>query len=384
MKRAEPSKSQFEGVDAELLAFRPTLAGVAMMLDFAGLNLWINIAIFIASAVVVWIAGVKLARYANVISDKTGMGQALVGLVLLGGVTSLPELAVAITSSVSGDASLAVNSILGGIAMQVAILAVADAIIGKRALTSVVPDPVIFLQGGLKILLLSIIAASIMVGDFPVFFAGLWIWLLAIVFCISLWLLSQLHSDKPWVPNDKQVSKEKENERAKEKAEEDKDKPLRWAISLACVAGFVIIVGGYVLSRTGDAIAEGTGLGHSFFGAVFLAIATSLPEMSTVYSTMRAGLYTMAMSDIFGTNLFDISFLFLIDVTGGGDAVMNSVGGFEGFAALIAITVTAIYLVGLAERRDRTIFRMGYDSLAVLGTYVAGVILLYFLRGSGG
>ena len=162
---------------------------------------------------------------------------------------------------------------------------------------------------------------------------------------------------------------------------------LRWrrfGVGLrACIVGGVIVVCGYLLSRSGDAIAETTGLGHSFFGAVFLAIATSLPEMSTVYSAMRAGLYTMAMSDIFGTNLFDVSFLFLIDITGGEDAVMNSAGAFEGFASLIAITVTAIFLVGLAERRDKTIFRMGYDSLAVMGTYLVGLVILYFLRGTG-
>jgi hypothetical protein len=33
---------------------------------------------------------------------------------------------------------------------------------------------------------------------------------------------------------------------------------------------------------------------------------------------------------------------------------------------------------------DRTILRMGYDSLAVVGTYLAGLVVLYFLRSSGG
>jgi cation:H+ antiporter len=354
------------------------------MVDFAAMGLPINLAFFAAAALAVWFAGVRITRYANVISDKTGMGQALVGLLLLGGVTSLPELAVAVTSSVSGDDSLAVNSILGGIAMQVAILAVADALIGRRALTSIVPDSVVILQGGLKILLLSIVAAAIVVGDVPILFVGVWMWLLAIVTGISMWVLSRVQGDKPWVPSDSEISKEKEEEQAKKKAAKDKDKSLNWAVMRAAIAGVVIVVAGYILSRSGDAIAEATGLGQSFVGAVFVAIATSLPEVSTVFSAMRAGLYTMAMSDIFGTNLFDTSFLVVIDIAGGSDAVINSAGRFEGFAALIAISVTAIFLVGLAERRDRTILRMGYDSLAVMGTYLAGLVVLYFLRSSGG
>ncbi|WEX73964.1 sodium:calcium antiporter [Sinorhizobium numidicum] len=354
------------------------------MLDFTGLGLWLNIPAFAGAAIAVWMAGVRITRDANIIGGKTGVGQALIGVLLLGGITSLPELVVAVTSSLSGDASLAVNSILGGIAMQVAILALADAMIGRRALTSVIPDPVVMLQGGFKILLLSIVAASIVVGDSPVLFSGLWMWLLIAVTGVSIWVMSRMQHDKPWIANDEEITRERENERARKEAEGGKGKSLRKAVRGAAVCGGVIVFAGYVLSRTGDAIAEASGLGQSFIGAVVVAIATSLPEMSTVFSATRAGLYTMAMSDIFGTNLFDLSFLFLIDLTGGADAVMNGVGRFETFAALMAITVTAIFLVGLSERRDRTIFRMGYDSLAVLTVYLTGLIILYFLRDSSG
>lgn len=357
------------------------------MLDFAGLGLWLNLALFAGAAVAVWMAGVRITGYANAISEKTGLGQAFIGVVLLGGVTSLPEVTVGVTSSLSGDASLAVNSILGGIAMQVAILAFADMLIGRKALTSVIPDPVVMLQGGFKILLLSIVAASIVVGDVPVLFSGVWMWLLAALTVFGLWVLSRTQRDRPWIANDEEVTPEKEEDRASKAAEGSKKKSLReigWATA-GCAA--VIIVAGYLLSRSGDAIAEATGLGQSFIGAVLVAIATSLPEVSTVFSATRAGLYTMAMSDIFGTNLIDIFLLFIVDLTGGADAVMNGAGRFEAFAALIAITVTAIFFIGLVERRDRTILKMGYDSFAVLCVYLSGLVVLYFLRdvsGGGG
>ena len=41
-------------------------------------------------------------------------------------------------------------------------------------------------------------------------------------------------------------------------------------------------------------------------------------------------------------------------------------------------------VAGLAERRNRTVLRMGYDSAAVLATYLAGLTVLYFLREGGG
>ncbi|RVH93909.1 sodium:calcium antiporter, partial [Sinorhizobium medicae] len=223
------------------------------MLDFTGLGLWLNLAIFAGAAVAVWMAGVRITGYANAISEKTGVGQAFIGVVLLGGVTSLPEVTVGVTSSLSGDASLAVNSILGGIAMQVAILAFADMLIGRKALTSVIPDPVVMLQGGFKILLLSIVAASIVVGDVPVLFSGVWMWLLAAVTVFGLWVLSRTQRDRPWIANDEEVTPEKEEDRARKAAESSKKKSLRdigWATA-AC--GAVIIVAGYLLSRSGDA-----------------------------------------------------------------------------------------------------------------------------------
>ena len=45
------------------------------------------------------------------------------------------------------------------------------------------------------------------------------------------------------------------------------------------------------------------------------------------------------------------------------------------------ILVTAIFVAGLAERRDRTGLGIGYDSAAVLVTYLGGIAILYSLRG---
>jgi len=354
------------------------------MPNLAEASLAVAIPIFLVAAVLVWIAGVRITRYANVISERTGLGQALIGFLLLGGVTSLPELAVAVSAAVSGDQALAVNSILGGVAMQVAILAVADMMIGRRALTHFIPDPSVFLQASLKILVLSIVAAGLVVGDRPVLGIGLWSWVLLVATGASVWILSRVSSRPAWVPDDRRVSKQAEAQRASEVAATDSDKSIAWAVWRAVVAGAVIVVAGYALSRTGDAIATQSGLGQSFVGAAFLAVATSLPELSTVLSAMRAGLYTMAMSDIFGTNILDVSFLFVVDLAGGDGAVLADGSAFSTFAALIGITVTAIFIVGLAERRDRTVLRMGYDSLAVLLTYLAGLVVLYFLREGGG
>jgi cation:H+ antiporter len=87
----------------------------------------------------------------------------------------------------------------------------------------------------------------------------------------------------------------------------------------------------------------------------------------------------MAISDTFGSNLFNLGLILLADAIFVGDPILNHAGRFEIIAALLGIVLTAIYLIGLLEREDRTIFGMGYDSLAVLLVYLAGLVLLYFV-----
>jgi len=350
------------------------------MPDISSLSAWFALPVFVGAAVVVWFSGARITKYADIISEKTGIGQAVLGVLMLGGITSLPEVAVALTSSISGDAALAVNSVLGGVAMQVTILAVADAFIGRQALTSVVPNSVVMVQAGLKILLLSIVAAAIMTGDIPVLGAGLWMWLLLLTTGTSLYILARTQKRSAWKINPNANDGVLPDSEAEKREKKEKDQSLRSAMIGAITTGIIIVISGYALSRSADVIAESTGLGQSFVGAVFLAISTSLPEVSTVFTAMRGGLYTLAISDIFGTNLFDIGLLFFVDITGGSEAVMNEIGAFSGFATLLGSVVTAIFLIGLAERNDKTIFRMGYDSAVVLVTYFGGLVVLYFLK----
>ncbi|WP_119459218.1 sodium:calcium antiporter [Rhodospirillaceae bacterium SYSU D60014] len=364
-------------------------------LNFKGYSLWINIAVFVVAAAVVWLAGARLSRYATTISDRTGIGKAFIGLVLLGGITSLPEVATSITASWSGNAALAVNNLLGGVAMQVAVLVLADAAIGRDALTSVIARPGVLLQGALGVLLLVLVIAGITVGEVPVFGVGGWSVGILVLYFLSVWLIAQYGARETWAAADRREAPgraEKQGSRKRKDGEhrqgENADDSGRGAESPSLgrtvlktvIAGLAILIAGFLVARTGDAIAAKTGLGSSFVGAVFVAIATSLPEISTVLSAMRLRQYEMAISDIFGTNLFDLVLIFVVDVVYVGGLVLDEVGRFSSFAALLGIAVTTIYIVGLIERKDRTMLRMGGDSVAVLGVYIGGLVILYTLR----
>jgi cation:H+ antiporter len=352
------------------------------MMDFTQLGLPVNLGLFALAAVAVWFAGSRLTHYADAISKATGIGQAVIGVILLAGVTSLPEIGVTSTAALAGNAQLAVNNLFGSIALQVMLLAIVDFAVGRRALTAAVPEPAVMLEGSLNVILISMAAAAMVVGDVSVFGVGLWSWIFIVAYVACIRALANAEGRHPWLAaRDDEVDRPLiEEQQEKEEASGEERGSLRALLVKTSAVAAAILALGFVVARSGDAIAQQSGLGQSFVGFVLVAFATSLPELSTALTAARRGLYTMAISDILGTNLLNVAMLFLVDLLDTGEPVLNRLDDFAIFGALLAVVLTALFLAGLAERRDKSILRMGYDSVLVIVVYVVGIALLYTLR----
>jgi len=81
---------------------------------------------FLLAALVIGVAGVALTRRADMLADRTGLGEAVAGAVFLGVTTSLSGTVTSITAAAQGATSLSISNALGGIAAQTAFLAIAD------------------------------------------------------------------------------------------------------------------------------------------------------------------------------------------------------------------------------------------------------------------
>lgn len=344
------------------------------MFEHAALPL--NLALFVAAAAVVWIAAIRLTHAADEIATRTGLGQELVGLLLLGGVTSLPELAVAVSATAQGTPALTIGDLLGSAAVNVIILAIADATIRRRALTSVQGSPKVLLIGVLGTIMLAIVVAPTITGDALLLGMGRWSWVMLLVYAAAVWLMAHSQAERAWRPF---AADTDEAGGPGDEAGGPQAGTGRLAARAAAAAA-VILVAGFVLARTGDAVARQSGLGTHFFGMVFLALATSLPEISTVLAAVRRRRYEMAISDVFGTNLFNVTIIVLVDALHPGGPVLVETGRFASFGALLALVLTGLYLMGLVERRDRTLAGLGIDSVLALATYGAGLAVLYSLR----
>jgi cation:H+ antiporter len=332
--------------------------------------IWINALTFLVAAAIVWGAGTRLTYYLDGIAHHTGIGQVFVGMLLLGGITSLPEFANVITSSLTGNPRLGVNNLLGSASINVLLLAIADAFIGREAVTSVIAKPSTLLMGLLCMLVLTTMSALVVAHDVLTFGVGIGAMAVCLMSIASFWITAGYDKHAPWAiigAGDEPEEEEEEQPRAS----------LAPLVFGTIVAGAMIFAAGYTLSQVGDALAEQTGIGTGMVGFALIGVSTSMPELSAIVTALRIRRYEMAFGHVFGTNFINLSLILVADVFYNGGPVINELGRFEILSALLGVMLMGIFMVGLLERKNPKVMRMGYDSLAVMLLFACGLGLLY-------
>ena len=341
--------------------------------------LWINSLIFLVAAVFIWFAGTRLVRYLDAIAVKTGLGQAFVGMLLLGSITSLPEIANVMTSSSTGNPSLAINNLLGSASINVLLLGIADSFIGRNALTSLVAQPATLMQATLSMMVMALVATAITSGDTSVL--GIGAWSIA-VFASSIgafWLCAQYERTAPWAVEGGTTIKGTRHPQRRERRSAKPATPYRQGGSCRrrdLHRGLLPVTDGRCLGCSNGAGCLGSGL----VGFVLIGVSTSLPELSTIVAALRMRKYEMAIGEVLGTNFVNVSLILLADAMFTGGPVINELGRFEIASALLGVVLTGVLLIGLLERRNPTFLSMGYDSLAIMLAFSGGLVMLYALR----
>lgn len=95
---------------------------------------------------------------------------------------------------------------------------------------------------------------------------------------------------------------------------------------------------------------------------------------------MRIGAYTMAISNIFGSNLIMLVLIFPADILFRGGSILQETSRTVSLALAFGLAVTAIYLTGLIVRRKPKIGAFGLDSILVLVTFLASLAAYYHVR----
>lgn len=324
----------------------------------------------------VWYAGARLAYLADTLADRFQLAKSLVGLLLLSLATSLPEVATTLSAAVQQASELVLNNLFGGIALQTAVLAMAD-FWAQGAITNYPRKANHALEAILLVLLLSFALIALNLGE-PFAFLGIGAGsvFIALAYTGAIWLLRRYDDSSDWVPVDLPDPEPLPFPAPSGLAETDSTR-LLWQSAGACAAIFVF---GILLVLFAERIAAQSGLGTGFIGVTLLATATSLPELTTTITAVRIGAYTMAISNIFGSNLIMLVLVFPADILFRSGPILRGASQTVSLSLMFGIAVTAIFLSGLIVRQKPRLGSLGVDSVLVLLTFAASLLAYYYIR----
>lgn len=337
--------------------------------DVAALPLAGVIVAFAVAAVVIGVAGTRLSVVAEALAARTGLGEALVGAVLIGASTSLPGIVTSVVTAAQGHVGLATGNALGGIAAQTAFLAIADIAYRRANLEHASASVGNLVQCALLIALLAIPLAAASLPPVAVFGISPATVVLVLAYAFGLRLMRAAGTHPMWRPR-----------RTRETQREGAELPGRAPRGLAALwvsfggLALVLAAAGYVLSQAAVALAAQTGLSESAVGALLTAVVTSLPELVIAVAAVRQGALNLAVGNIIGGNCFDVLFLAGADAAYREGSLYARFSSADTFLASATILMTAVLLLGMLYRQRRGFARIGFESTLVLAIY--GLVLL--------
>lgn len=337
---------------------------------FADLSLFTLALLTLGAGLVIVLAGVRMTGYADRLADRTGLGEAMAGAVLLGMATSLGGVVVSVTAAASGRADLAFSNAVGGIAAQTAFLAVADLTYRHANLERASAEQGHLFQASLLMLMLSLPMVAVagpglsVLGLHPVSL------MLPAIYVAGLYGTQRLAERPAW----RAVRTPEDREDIPDEPATGREGVMALALRFAALAA-VLGVAGFTIAKTGGALSDRLGVSESAIGALLTAVTTSLPELVTTLAAVRRGALQLAVGGIVGGNTFDVLFLTLSDAGYRDGSLYAAVGEGSLFWLAVGLVMTALLLLGLLYRHRGGPQGIGFESAGMLGVYAVAIVL---------
>lgn len=326
------------------------------------MSVWLIWLQFLVCVAVIGFAGVRLSRYGDAIALLTGLSRNWVGLILIATVTSLPELVTGMSAVTAANApDIAMGDALGSCVFNLAILALIDVAYRKQFIYHVASSAhmlsaafgIILLAGAAFNLLMTRQNAMPVIGHISL--GSVALLALYLVAMRALYLAEQRRANA--TPGKPQAHLS-----------------LKAALMGYSVASAVIVAAGVWLPFIGVELARVMGWSHSFVGSLFVAFATSVPELATTWGALRVGAIDMALGNLLGSNLFDLLILAIDDFAYAPGSLFAHLSPVHGATVLVTILMNAVVVGALTFRPDRRI----WGTASTAGVVLA---LLYGLNG---
>jgi cation:H+ antiporter len=321
---------------------------------------------FGVALLVIGVAGSRLAHYGDVIGERTGLGGTWVGLMLVATVTSLPELVTSLSAvALADEPDISVGALLGSCVFNLLILAILDVL---------TPGTSIFARvrrghsraAAYGIVLIAVVALGIR-------FDGGWVLpgpggvgvttpIVFVLYVVFLRSLFQFEKQQMEVVTDA----------------EELASPLRDAVIGYWIAAMAVVAVGLWLPFIAAEMAVVMGVHESFVGTLLVAFATSLPELVVTLAALRIGAVNMALSNIFGSNLFNLLIFVPADLFYARGPILGAVSPIQLVSAVSAIAMSALAILALRfPPRRRLLGVIGWVSIPLLAIYLANGWVLF-------
>jgi cation:H+ antiporter len=329
---------------------------------------------FLASALLVVLAGTSLAQNGDVIAARTRLGGLWVGSVFLAIATSLPELATDIAAVRLGEPDLAAGDLFGSSMANMLILALVSLLPrGELLFRKAALDHALY--AALAIIMTCLAAIFIFVRA-PVSVLGIGPGSLVL---LATYLIGSraIFRHTALAPQAGVVAEMGADGPAAAPTTPEGGRTLRRAALGFAGASLIILVAAPVFARTSAGLAEASGLGTTFFGTWLVGFATSLPELVTSLAAVRLQAYDLAVGNLFGSNALNMAMFVPLDVAHSAGPILAVVSSTHALSALVAVVMMATALAALVYRAKGRFAVLEPGSAILLLTYVAGLGLIY-------
>jgi len=143
------------------------------------------------------------------------------------------------------------------------------------------------------------------------------------------------------------------------------------------LCGGVVFLAASRLAHHADAIADATGLGRVWVGSLLLAGSTSLPEIVTDVNAAALGAVDIGVGDLFGSTLANMLILACLDIAYARRRILHQVALDHTLVGALAIVLTAIAGLSLANGGLPAIGPVGLDTTLIVAIYVFGMHAVY-------
>ncbi len=313
-------------------------------------------------------AGWFLSWSGDVLAEKSGMGRTWIGLILLATVTSLPELFSGISSITIVDApDILVGSLMGSCVFNLALIAVIDVAHRPSSIYTLAGQGHI-LSAGLGIGMIAFAGFALLMGELwgePAF--------LTIGISTPIILAVYLLACRTMYYFEKQRTGNGEGEMAQYGAVSTSR-----AVGVYLMSAAIIVMAAMRLPVLGERIAVALDWNESFVGTLFVALSTSIPELVVTIAAVRLGALDMGISNVLGSNLFNMAIVGLLDPLYFKGPVLQAAEPIHAATAFSALIMSTLVIIGLVYRPPgRVLHTISWISVLLVITFVMNALLLY-------